>query len=344
MSAAPLVSVGLPVYNGERYLETTLADLLGQSFEAFEVVACDNASTDATPDILADAARRDPRVRVVRNARNLGALPNANLAYRRSRAPLYVLSSYDDRHAPDFLARLVDALEAAPGAGLAYGRSTLIDADDRPLAFDEARRVYRSPSGEAFDYDARLERPLATGPVGRYRSVLRSNDVNAPIHGLFRRSVLDRVGPHQPHGSDRLVVAHAALLAPFAFVDAPLFGFRIHPASTYHLTRSEWMARESGVEGAGSPLDGLHTLRAYLSAVGRSPLGPPRRGAATLETLRYAARPAVLRRLLLPSPDHYFGWTGTASIPTVTSLSADRGVDQERSEWRWMSESNMHRT
>jgi len=338
MTAAPRVSIGLPVYNGERYLATTLDDLLGQTFTDFELVVCDNASTDATPELLAEAARQDSRLRVIRNETNLGALPNANKAFEESRGGLYALSAYDDRHAPDFLARLVAALDAVPEAGLAYGRCTLIDEESQPLAFDRTQRVYLDARGHVYDYDAKLERALPTDRVGRYRAVLRSNDVNAPIHGLFRRGLLKRVGPHRLHGSDRLIVAHAALLQPVAFVEAPLFGYRIHSESTYHLTRDEWLAREAGRDDARSPLDGARTLQAYLAVVASSPLSWRERALAIYETFRYAVRPDVLQRLFKPGPDHYFGWVGSVHEQDLgRGTRTDSGDAVYRVEgWEWM--------
>ncbi|HEX8386992.1 MAG TPA: glycosyltransferase [Rubricoccaceae bacterium] len=336
----PRVSVGLPVYNGERFLARTLDDLLGGTFGDFEIVACDNASTDATPDLLADVARQDARVRVVRNPTNIGALPNANRAFALSTAPLYALAAYDDRHAPGFLSHLVAALDAAPDAVLAYGASTLVGEDDRPFAFDRARRRYTDALGADYGYDALLERPLAPGTTGpdalaRYRAVLASNDVNAPIHGLFRRSALDRIGPHRLHGSDRLVVAHAALLGPFAYVPEALFGFRIHGASTFHLTRAEWLAREAGRACTVSALDGARTLAAYVGATGLAGLSPATRAGAVAASAGYAVRPAVLRRTFLPGPDNYWGWTRwPGERPSPPKPPAPQ--DSELGPWGWL--------
>ncbi|HEX9950906.1 MAG TPA: glycosyltransferase [Rubricoccaceae bacterium] len=337
----PRVSVGLPVYNGERFLQRTLDDLLGGTFADFELVAVDNASTDATPDILSDAARQDSRVRVSRNATNIGALPNANRAAALARAPLFALAAYDDRHAPTFLECLVGALDRAPEAVLAYGGTTLVGENDQPFAFDAAARYYVDPDGEVYRYDAALERPLPAGSgasdaLARYRAVLRSNDVNAAIHGVFRRAALDRIGPHRLHGSDRLIVAHAALLGPFAYVPEALFGYRIHAASTVHLTRAEWLAREAGRPSAGSALDGLRTLAVYLRATGQADLGSAARARALAASLGYAVRPDVLRRLVLPGVDNYLGWTHWPGRPVhnpvrVTAKAADAGP------WIWMA-------
>lgn len=309
MPAPPPVSIGLPVYNGEPFLAQTLDDLLGQTFGDFELVVCDNASTDATPDLLAEVAAQDSRVVVVRNETNIGALPNTNKAFALARGDRYVLSAHDDRHAPDFLARLVAALDDDPGAAVAYGDDTLIDEAGHPLAFYPEAGAYRGPDGARLLYDRGLLRPLPDDPVARYRAVLASSDVNAPIYGLFRREVLERIGPHQIHGSDRLVVAHAALLGRFAYVPEPLFGYRIHAGSTLHLTREEWIERDTGARQACSSLDGVRTFRRYLGAVAEADLTAGQRLRAARATLGYAVRPEVLGRLVVPGTDNYWGWT-----------------------------------
>ena len=307
LDCTPLVSIGLPVYNGGAYLAQTLDDLLGQTFGDFELIVSDNASTDDTGAIVRAAARRDPRVRYLRNWRNLGALPNANLAFHHSRGRYYALAGHDDRHAPDFLEKLVAALEAQPEAVLAYGRKGLIDDDGRPFRYDPALGLH--VAGErAVDYDGALERPLPADPVARYRAVLRSNDCNAPIYGLFRRSVLARLPPHRIHGSDRLIVAAAALHGPFAFVDEELMQYRVHAGSTRYLDRAAWAAREMGREDASTPLDHATTLVRYLRTVAAAPLSRPLRLRAFAATSAAVARPAVVRALFLPGPQSYWGW------------------------------------
>ena len=72
---APVASVGMPVYNGERYLEVALSSVLAQTLDDLEVIICDNASTDRTAEICQDYAARDRRIRYFRNPHNLGAAP-----------------------------------------------------------------------------------------------------------------------------------------------------------------------------------------------------------------------------------------------------------------------------
>jgi len=341
MAAPPPVSIGLPVYNGEAYLAQTLADWRDQLFADYELVVCDNASTDSTAELLAEAARVDARILVHRNAENVGGLANANLAFTRSRGARYVLSAYDDRHSPDFLASLMPALDSDPGAVVAYGRKTLIGPDDVPFAWRPDARVYADAEGVTYSYDNGLDRDMPAGRLDRFRAVLRSNDINATMHGLFRRDALERAGHHYIHGSDRLIVAHTALLGRFAFVDAPLFGYRIHAASTFHLTRTAWMAREAGRADAGSALDGLHTLRRYVAATSNADLQLTEYLAALVAVGVYAMRPHVLKNVFLPGPHNFWGWTRWPGQAPPSPRPSVRDTAPS-SEWAWLSDTRIY--
>ncbi len=89
---APLVSIGIPVYNGGKYLEETLDSILNQTFTDFEVIVSDNASTDNTREIVEAYAAKDPRVRYYRNAENIGAAPNYNRTFELSRGKYFRLA------------------------------------------------------------------------------------------------------------------------------------------------------------------------------------------------------------------------------------------------------------
>src|SRR5262245_53440235 len=100
-SRTPRVSIGLPVYNGQAFLEPAIASLLAQTFEDFELVLVDNASTDRTTEICRGFAARDSRVRHHVNPKNIGGGPNFNLAFDlASAAPLFKWAAHDDIHQP----------------------------------------------------------------------------------------------------------------------------------------------------------------------------------------------------------------------------------------------------
>lgn len=101
----PKVSVGLPVYNGEKYLPQAIKSLLAQTFAEFELIICDNASTDRTQEISRTFTKRDQRIRYHRNPNNLGAAANFNLSFRLSSGEYFKWAA-DDLCAPEFLASL----------------------------------------------------------------------------------------------------------------------------------------------------------------------------------------------------------------------------------------------
>lgn len=113
----PRVSILLPVRNEEEFLPEALASLFRQTIRSWELVAVDDGSTDATPAILADAAARDKRVRVMRSpGRGLVAALNAGLA--ECRAPLVARMDGDDIAHPRRLELQADLLDADPAVGL----------------------------------------------------------------------------------------------------------------------------------------------------------------------------------------------------------------------------------
>src|ERR1700754_708341 len=107
----PTISVGMPVYNGERYLRDTIGAILAQTFTDFELIISDNASTDGSSAICAEFAQRDPRIRYVRQEINRGAAANFRYVLDAARAPFFVWAGADDMRSPDFLAVNLDILQ-----------------------------------------------------------------------------------------------------------------------------------------------------------------------------------------------------------------------------------------
>ena len=103
MSAAPRLSVGLPVYNGENYLAESIEALLGQTYEDFELIISDNASTDSTADICRRYAKQDSRIRYIRQPRNIGLSPNHNFVLQEARGELFKWAAADDLYGRDLL-------------------------------------------------------------------------------------------------------------------------------------------------------------------------------------------------------------------------------------------------
>src|ERR1700741_336609 len=127
MNSAPLVSVGLFVYNGERFLEQSLRSILNQTFTDFELIISDNASTDRTAEIVEAFAKRDDRIRYYRNKKNMGAGWNARRVYELATRKYFKWAAVDDLIEPDFLRQCVEVLESDPGCALAHTKTKEVD-------------------------------------------------------------------------------------------------------------------------------------------------------------------------------------------------------------------------
>jgi glycosyltransferase involved in cell wall biosynthesis len=212
MTAIPRLTVGVPVYNGSRYLSESLDALLAQSFEDFELIISDNASTDETEEICRRYVALDSRVRYVRQSRNLGCAGNHNFLVEQARGELFKWGSDDDLYAQDLLRRCVDALDERPDVVLAHSWTAMID---------ESGAVTQA-----------LEYPLSTASAhapDRFRSLLFDDggDDDCAVH---RTAVLRRSSPHGSHyRSDRTFIAALALHGPFYQVPDWLYFRRDHP-------------------------------------------------------------------------------------------------------------------
>lgn len=214
-SLASRVSIGLPVYNGELYLKQALDSLLRQTFQDFELIICDNASTDHTEQICRSYAARDPRIRYYRNDQNRGASWNFNRTVELARGEYFKWAAHDDICAPEFLQACLSAMDRDPGIVLAYSWTQVIDHEGRP------RRNYQSP----------IELLGSPRPHERFRgAVCQDPSCCYEVFGLARTAVLRQtpmIGRYT--GSDRMLVADLALLGRFHEVPAFLFFNREHP-------------------------------------------------------------------------------------------------------------------
>src|ERR1700757_1973550 len=112
--AKPKVSIGLPVYNGEKYLVQALNSLINQDFEDFEIIISDNASTDGTADICRTYASTERRIRYYRNESNIGSAPNYRRVFELARGDFFKWCSHDDICLPGLLSRCLQVFESAP--------------------------------------------------------------------------------------------------------------------------------------------------------------------------------------------------------------------------------------
>jgi FkbM family methyltransferase len=212
MYSTPLVSVGLYVYNGERFLEEGIRSILNQTFTDFELIISDNASTDRTGEIAKAYAKRDHRIRYYRSEKNMGAGWNQRRVYELATGKYFKLAAADDLLRPDFLRRCVEVLESDPYCVVAYANTA---------EFYESRRCF-------INYITPMKAD-SNDPVIRFREMSLVDHNCYQIFGVMRMSALRQVPPLGSYvNADRVLLARMSLLGRYCEIPEHLFISRRH--------------------------------------------------------------------------------------------------------------------
>ena len=212
-----LVSVIIPVRNGERLVSRTLISALAQTYEPLEVVVVDDGSTDRTVTLVEAVAARDSRVRIFRTQKT-GVAAARNLAIRQARGKLIAPLDADDLWHSEKIARQVGSMQSSsPKVGLVYCGSIKIDEDDLLIWLPPA-----APDPAV----------ATSAPQGRVMAELAlSNFIGNSSSPLIKRACIEEVGGYdeslQPHGAEdwKLYLALSEI-CEFAVIPEWLVGYR----------------------------------------------------------------------------------------------------------------------
>ena len=130
--------IGMPVYNGEKFIALALNSLCSQSFTNWKLLISDNCSTDRTSEICSQFVSRDKRISYVKQTENIGASGNFKFLLDRADEEFFMWASSDDEWFPDFVLAGMTQLIENENCGLAFANMTNIDENGKP------GRSYRS--------------------------------------------------------------------------------------------------------------------------------------------------------------------------------------------------------
>lgn len=286
-SEPPLVTVGLPVYNGEPYLQEAVESILGQTFPNLELVIADNASTDRTQEICERFVAADHRVRYFRHATNLGAAPNYNFTVDNALGEYFMWSAHDDVRAPTFLEEALGVFRSEPGTAVVFSRAERIDKN-----------------GEKRGDLPRPKELTSSDPSERLRAAITCRHPALVVFGLMPLSVLNSTGRHGAYpGADRVLAVELALRGPLAELPGVLFFSRDHPDRYVRLGRKAGRAAQNAWWDAArtgrSDVPALRRLMAYRRAIKTSglPAAERNRCRAAFRQAALSNRAAILREL-----------------------------------------------
>ena len=299
MSRVPRLTVGLPVYNGEKYLGEAIESLLGQTYEDFEIVISDNASTDGTADICEGYRKQDGRIRYFRQPRNVGLSPNHNFTLDMASGELFKWASHDDLHGRDFLKLCIEALDNYPDVVLAHCWTARID---------DAAKVFKVE-----EYQLKTESPSA--PT-RFASTLFDSGGDDD-GGVIRTAVLRRIAPQGSHyRADRTPISELVLHGRFYHVPDWIFFRRDHPDRAEQKFRDarSWCTNldPRRADRLRHPVARLYAEYIWTYAVGihRAPITP-------------ADRRACYRHLMAWMADRARHGGGHAPLPRALAVEID---------------------
>ena len=202
MRERPTVSVGMPVRNGGEWLEEALRRVLAQTYTDLEVIISDNGSTDQTRAVCERFQGEDPRVRYHRQDRPLTVIENFRFVFERARGDYFMWAAHDDRHSPNYVETLVGALDAAPGAALAFTDSVVFSSH---AAIEEGWRI---------PHPERMARTKARS----WRRTLSKGLHPNHMYGLIRSDVLrDYPWYDIDYGPDYPLLSFLALRGDFVY-------------------------------------------------------------------------------------------------------------------------------
>ncbi|MGH4023621.1 MAG: glycosyltransferase family 2 protein [Pseudonocardiaceae bacterium] len=272
-SEHPLVSICLPVRNGEEFLAEAAESVLAQDYERLELVVSDNASDDGTEEICRELARSDRRVRYHRQPRNIGLLNNFSEAQRLARGEFFKWIGDDDWLAPAYLSRCLAVFAEDPRLILVTTQQLYAGADGISRTLPYLSTELRSPQP-----DVRFAEML--------RLLTESHLLLDPLYGLLRLSVVRQLPPRRNMlREDETFAATLALVGPFGYVPEILARRRIRP-----FTRLSAIAERLEVPRWHARIATVLQCRALLRAIEQADLDPRQRHRAQITVARLYLR------------------------------------------------------
>lgn len=281
--SGPMVSIGLPVYNGVKYLAEAINSLLNQSFKNFELIISDNASTDATLSICREFEKQDKRIILLTNSRNIGIDRNHNKVLYAARGRYFHWAADDDMHDRNYLLRLFEEIDSDNSCVLCHSGVSIID---------EVGAVSDTQLNLAVDRDPK--RPWVT-----LDNILIRQPACYTFYGLYRRAALLRVGPlGNFRGSDRALLARLALTGTISFIPEPLFHPREH-GGRYTRNQGDWRSWHAKQRGGISEMPMILAAQECLQSVSRNAASRRDRIRCRMVIIRWCLLPVNLYRTLI---------------------------------------------
>jgi len=222
-----LVSIGMPVYNGQRYIEQAIDSILSQTYENIELIICDNASTDKTEEICREYALKDSRVSYYRNKKNIGAYRNFNKSFSLSNGEYFKWASHDDVLGAGFIEESIKVLKRRDDVAICIPRYLYINENSDVTSGQNVHDI-------SIAQDTYIQR------VKRFFNLqVASDDIVYAIFGLIRADVLRRTKLWEGYvSSEEILMLELLWYGKLVQIEKEEFKFRLHQESAFKKNRN----------------------------------------------------------------------------------------------------------
>jgi glycosyltransferase involved in cell wall biosynthesis len=217
----PKLGIGIPVYNGENFLEDALNSLLDQTFQDFEMFISDNGSTDKTEKICRKYSESDSRIHYTRYEQNRGVTWNFNNVFRLSRNEYFKWAPHDDLYHPTFLEKCTDVLDHDNGVVLCYAKTIIIDETGK-----EVKKIETKLRVDNDKPHVRFHDLLVDYLVYEQYGIIRSDGLKkTPLFGGYGHE-------------DGVILAHLGLIGRYQEIPEYLYYNREHPQKSWNFYKT----------------------------------------------------------------------------------------------------------
>jgi glycosyltransferase involved in cell wall biosynthesis len=214
----PLLTIGMPVFNEQRFLERAISSILNQKLANFKLLIADNASIDGSWEIIESFAKKDPRIECFRQSTNIGAFRNFIYLLSRCDTEFFAWSGSHDFVHEDCYQVLVDRLKGDPEASLVYGSTKIVDGMGAPLNIGDCGTL---------EY-------LDSNPIERACKVISTLVWCHPFYGVYRTAILRKCRLLIPSiGPDHVLLMEVGLRGRIIFAQEALYYRREYRTEGY---------------------------------------------------------------------------------------------------------------
>ena len=220
------ITIGIPVYNGEEFLEEKITSILNQDFTNFELIISDNASTDSTKEICSKFATNDKRVRFFSHEKNLGPRWNFNFILKKAKGEYFMWTATDDKILPGFYEKNIEVLEKNPNIACSASQVKYFGKNRNYWAVRSARGPFKGVKKKIVGRFQNLQNYSTSGTFeSKFRYYLKLRGHHHIFYGIYRTEQIKNIyiaGKNLPIQHDFMSILNTLRYGDFYVIDQVL--------------------------------------------------------------------------------------------------------------------------